>query len=545
MLTPALRHLLPPMRPSLAHRPRRRQKPFAPVLWGLGWVLSLLGSQANVAAQSDACRFVWTPATWRLLPEYGLRLYATIEEQPVPGARALFNVGWGYRGYASFGNEVEWEDLTVTVFTPAEGKLVRKVTSADPDLAERGRFNVAIAGPELDALRQRLRSDPFPDVSRLSDEEKHRIISQAAFVSYFSGTSGYFQSDSISRLGSESAWAYDSRRRVLVVFNTDGETWEWNGEAFKKMSFSFNRPGTRSAATMVYDEAREVCVLFGGRVGDTLDANDLWEFDAQGWILRQGIDSDTTNQPPASVRPLMAYDPGRGKTVLVERDTWEWDGTNWLHLKVPGPFGRFLDAAAVALAYDPVRRVTVLFEGTQGETWTWDGATWRRVAMAGPPPRAEAAMAFDLRRKVMVLFGGRTARDEMLGDTWEWDGAVWSLVAEAGRLGLRPHRGSKMWYDAAEARLVLFGGYAPGLSFDDMWEARPPGSWVDFEAPPPPLVPETGFFYAPYNTIEEAVANAMPGCRLNLKAGSSSAALTITKPLTLDAFYGPVTLGQP
>jgi len=155
-------------------------------------------------------------------------------------------------------------------------------------------------------------------------------------------------------------------------------------------------------------------------------------------------------------------------------------------------------------------------------------------------------MCYDIRRKVIVLLGGRVS-DSFLGafdDTWEWDGQSW-VKRSAGIV----RDGSTMWYDEVEQKLILFSGRQPERDewqqSNDVWEARPPGYWVDFNAPGLPSVPETGYFHEPFNTLAEAVLSANAGCTINLKAGSSPEVLTISKPLTLDAYYGQVTIGQP
>ena len=42
-----------------------------------------------------------------------------------------------------------------------------------------------------------------------------------------------------------------------------------------------------------------------------------------------------------------------------------------------------------AMAYDPGRRVVLMFGGsgsaTLGDLWSWDGARWTRLATSGPP----------------------------------------------------------------------------------------------------------------------------------------------------------------
>jgi hypothetical protein len=70
---------------------------------------------------------------------------------------------------------------------------------------------------------------------------------------------------------------------------------------------------------------------------------------------------------------------------------------------------------------------------------------WTQKQDIGPEPRRGHAMAYDPRRKRVVLFGGQAftvkpnniLESRMLSDTWEWDGANWTQVADP-RNGLRP-----------------------------------------------------------------------------------------------------------
>ena len=55
---------------------------------------------------------------------------------------------------------------------------------------------------------------------------------------------------------------------------------------------------------------------------------------------------------------------------------------------------------------------------------------------------------------------------------------------------------------------------------------------------------ETGDFYTPYKTLGAAVTAAPNGCTLNLKTGSHAETLTISKPLQLLPYNGPVTVGH-
>jgi hypothetical protein len=153
-------------------------------------------------------------------------------------------------------------------------------------------------------------------------------------------------------------------------------------------------------------------------------------------------------------------------------DTWLWSGHSWRPLNVDGPPAR----SDAMVAYDSVRHVVVLFGGSgpagigQGQyfqdTWTWDGRQWHLQSPKHQPnPRARAAMAFDERRGVTVMFGGEgtTTYDA----TWTWDGTDWSLLDPSRSPGWRHFM--SMAYDAARGVMVLFGGTLPGIRLNDTW----------------------------------------------------------------------------
>ncbi|HXV63508.1 MAG TPA: kelch repeat-containing protein, partial [Vicinamibacteria bacterium] len=117
------------------------------------------------------------------------------------------------------------------------------------------------------------------------------------------------------------------------------------------------------------------------------------------------------------------------------------------------------------LVFDEARGTTLLFGGfgpdgePKGDTWGWNGKSWQLLATAGPSPRRWPAVAYDSRRKIVVLFGGRDGvgrSGASLADTWLWNGAEWR---ESDATGPRPsgrdhHRAV---YDRRRDRVVLFG----------------------------------------------------------------------------------------
>ncbi|HJS17175.1 MAG TPA: hypothetical protein VJ785_00395 [Anaerolineales bacterium] len=61
--------------------------------------------------------------------------------------------------------------------------------------------------------------------------------------------------------------------------------------------------------------------------------------------------------------------------------------------------------------------------------WGWDGAQWQRVTQGGPPGRILGGAAYDEKRNVLVLYGGRAVELETCSqETWEWDGQSWNCL---------------------------------------------------------------------------------------------------------------------
>jgi hypothetical protein len=152
--------------------------------------------------------------------------------------------------------------------------------------------------------------------------------------------------------------------------------------------------------------------------------------------------------PPGA--DAIVYDTSRQRTMLlVNGNTWEWDGAGWAQLDDMGPRGE------QALVYSSARQRLIAF-GTTSETWEWDGASWTQLADSGPTARVASAMTYDTDRDRVVLFGGRAGTGvDNLSDTWEWDGKEWTQQEDQGPEGRRGHA---MAYDVARKQTVLFGG---------------------------------------------------------------------------------------
>jgi hypothetical protein len=186
---------------------------------------------------------------------------------------------------------------------------------------------------------------------------------------------------------------------------------------------------------MVYDEARQAALLFGGGNGVTL-LGDTWIFNGVDWIQQQPFASPS----PRNVASI-AYDADRQVIILfggladtgrkyweAMNDMWIWDGQNWQQ-QFPDPMPPARSAAN--MIYDRLHKYIVLFGGAIGggfrdDTWTWDGSSWtEQHPPHHPAGRADFGMAYDESRQQVILFGGQTFAYANPIETWAWNGEDW------------------------------------------------------------------------------------------------------------------------
>lgn len=143
----------------------------------------------------------------------------------------------------------------------------------------------------------------MPDVSLVYDNNRKVLVLQPSYLGEFVtlelGSSG----DWYAALNEEStdtypgrldfvSTAFDQHRGVTVLFNFDGglreeATWEYDGTSWRQAN-PLDAPSTRYGHRMVYDEARELIVLFGGSIPgpDGIPLGETWEYDGATWIQR-------------------------------------------------------------------------------------------------------------------------------------------------------------------------------------------------------------------------------------------------------------------
>ena len=212
-------------------------------------------------------------------------------------------------------------------------------------------------------------------------------------------------------------------------------------------------------------------------------------------------------QPPLRAYHAMTFDLARGTTLMFGgwtatsgsstlADTWEWNGVNWVaRVTAHSPPAR----CGNALAADLNRGRIVLFGGTNvisnsdmNDTWEYDGNDWAQVPTQNQPSaRRFSKMEYDATRARVVLFGGGLGGygTPVHGDTWEWDGASWTFRTPAASPPARWGHG--MAYDFARARIVLTNGSPGGTAIlmADAW-TWDGTNWSQVPAAPTP--PTTG-----------------------------------------------------
>ncbi|MBN1484673.1 MAG: hypothetical protein JXA37_08120 [Chloroflexia bacterium] len=173
--------------------------------------------------------------------------------------------------------------------------------------------------------------------------------------------------------------------------------------------------------------------------------------------------------PPAWQYPALAYDPVRRLSVLYLTNEWQsacwaYDGQHWQELPSPP----YLEPG-YAMAYDASRQVVLLGgrSDRQGATWEYGAGQWAFAAGFALP---RAAMTYDEARQLTVAFGGIECEQAYCPSsdrTWEYNGQRWQPITTTHTPAARV--GHALAYDTAQGHTLLFGGITKQEYAGDTW----------------------------------------------------------------------------
>ncbi|MCA8971840.1 MAG: hypothetical protein KDC95_18785 [Planctomycetes bacterium] len=162
--------------------------------------------------------------------------------------------------------------------------------------------------------------------------------------------------------------------------------------------------------------------------------------------------------------------------TAITNEVYLWNGGAWAGL---GNVGNLPPRWGHQMVYDVKRRKIVTFGGrsptltaTANDTWEFDVGTqvWSQaMPTASPSARAFYSMAYDVRRGVTQIFGSQSTFNG--AELWEYDGTTWTMATPTNSPTSRDQPG--LCYDKARGVTVLFGGWnaaSPGTMYDDTWE---------------------------------------------------------------------------
>jgi len=235
-----------------------------------------------------------------------------------------------------------------------------------------------------------------------------------------------------------------------------GDTWEFHAGIWTQLSPT-SSPSPRAGASMVYDAADGYVLLFGGVDGNnTAPLGDTWEFHAGAWTQLF-----PSSSPSSHFFASMVYDEADQYVLLFggnfQSDTWEFHAGTWTQLSPSShPSPRLLPSTA----YDAGDGYVVLFGGSDitspttslGDTWKFQSSVWTLLSpTSSPSPRAGASMVYDSADGYVLLFGG-----SLQGDTWEFHAGAWTQPSPPTSPSSRAV--ASMAYNDADRQAVLFGG---------------------------------------------------------------------------------------
>ncbi|MDX2775977.1 kelch repeat-containing protein [Streptomyces caniscabiei] len=313
---------------------------------------------------------------------------------------------------------------------------------------------------------------------------------------------------------SGTAMIYDSaNNRLVITCGYTGsvylnDTWSYSisGNTFTQLSPGGTAPAIRELPSIGYDTTNQRAVLLGGWQGAATNTrNDIFQLTltpgSEAWTQLKA--NDTSNQAIlAFSSAAAAVDTDRN--LLVVAMLLGYDSTSKYvycfdmkdtSLTTPlyglTTVDDFRARDAPGSVYDPTRGEWLLINGYSAmdddttisrgehvsEVWAYDPVKnqWRYAAK-GPlsMPQSEGGLAvYDAANDRIIYFGGLTGTNQRLNDVWQLKADEYGMYV-ATRLRPAGTPPTQRWlmagcYDAANQRMVLWGGQSAAGVLGDVW----------------------------------------------------------------------------
>jgi hypothetical protein len=171
---------------------------------------------------------------------------------------------------------------------------------------------------------------------------------------------------------------FDAANGKVVLYNTAGETWTWDGSDWTQLAPAHSPTPARYGACMAYLPGTGV-IMFGGRqTADRLtDYAETWLWDGTDWTQLAPAHS-----PSAGPFAAMTYYASGGKLILYggrggSLATWTYDGSDWTDV-TPGTVKPNVAMNNPVMVHDAAGNARLIGAagGSTNRVWIWNGSTW-------------------------------------------------------------------------------------------------------------------------------------------------------------------------
>jgi hypothetical protein len=240
-------------------------------------------------------------------------------------------------------------------------------------------------------------------------------------------------------------------------------------------------PG-RTNPVMAYDGSK--LMLFGGASANILPGvlNDHWEYNGTSWS-QLSLATLPPARYGACAAYLsgtgVVMFGGRTSGDILLGDTWVWSGSAWSQTVVANGTGPgYRSGAAMGASTSQA-----LMFGGQGnyncsrELWSYASGAWTQIVSAsgvGPSARTGACLVWDATASLFVLMGGANQATFCSDQCWTFNptGNVWTQITWANGTGPSDRINAQMAYDSVSGRVILFGGRSASENLEatnDTW----------------------------------------------------------------------------